>query len=102
MQKSLQEVMKPSDVSQLNIGAKDCGIVIKANGEYFAFAGGIDDAELEKSPEDMAPETLIQLSNGRKLLALSLALGNPQIMDILYDVISQVTDDSDANIGSVH
>lgn len=102
MQKSLHEVMQPSDVSKLNIENKDCGIIFKADGQYFAFAGSIDDAELSKGPDQMKPETLIQIANGRKLLALSLAIGNDQIMDILYDVIAQVTGDSDAQIGSIH
>ncbi|MFA9261870.1 MAG: hypothetical protein ACEQSB_00725 [Undibacterium sp.] len=97
MSKSIFEVMPtPSANSELNFEDGDCGIIIKENGEYFAFTGTRASEGLNKPHDEMNDADVQRSLNGQYLLALSFAMGNPQVMSILQDVVAQIVKLSEA------
>mgnify|MGYP001125257019 CR=1 FL=1 len=66
----------------------DVAIIIKASGELKALSVGTPSIErLSLPPEQQTDFERHMVVQGRKLAAITLALGNPQIMDILYNVM---------------
>jgi len=66
----------------------DCGIILRVNGEVEVFSTGI--SSLKENPEKWGETELAQLEIGKRLMALSVALQNEQIMSILYEIAEGV------------
>lgn len=67
----------------------DCGIILRPDGSIEAFSTGIY-SSLQGDPAAWGEAELKQLEMGRKLMAISVALNNEQIMAILYDIAEGV------------
>lgn len=84
MSPSLFNIVRPDlDQSGNLFKQGDCGVIIRADGTFQAFSCDIDAAELQKPDGERSAEATQLLNNGRKLMALLLALSNQQVMDVL-------------------
>ncbi|WLR90930.1 hypothetical protein [Shinella zoogloeoides] len=72
----------------------DCGIILKLDGRVEVFSTGI--YSLMDDPVKWGERELAQLEIGKKLMAISVALQNEQIMSILYDIAEGVIDPDQA------
>lgn len=67
----------------------DCGIILRPDGSAEVFSTGIY-SSLQGDPEKWGDAELKQMEMGRKLMAISVALQNEQIMSILFDIAEGV------------
>ncbi|MER9176213.1 hypothetical protein NKH72_21795 [Mesorhizobium sp. M0955] len=58
------------------------------DGSFKAFSNGIDSAALRGDPASFTDDQLAQLEMGQKLMAISLALSNDQVMAVLMDLVA--------------
>ncbi len=72
------------------ISEGDCGVVLRADGTAEIFSTGLS-PHLD-NPEQWGELELKQIEMGKKLMAISIALHNEQLMAILYDVANGVID----------
>lgn len=70
----------------------DVAVIMKADGSVKAMSVGTPTLERLSLPADQQTDfERMMVQQGRKLSAIVLALGNPQIMDILYSVMDDPT-----------
>ncbi|RWB95599.1 MAG: hypothetical protein EOQ56_28030 [Mesorhizobium sp.] len=69
-------------------GEVNCGVIMAPDGSFKAFSNGIDAAALRGDPKSLSEDQLAQLEMGQKLMAISLALSNEQIMAVLMDLVA--------------
>lgn len=83
-----------ADFDRAPISEGDAGIILKADGSFQVFTTGHID------PKAM---TSIQLDQGKTLMAFTLALRIPQIMDLLVDLANQpdIAGDKAVDLSSV-
>lgn len=62
----------------------DCGIVLRLDGRVEVFSTDVEG--LNQDPQLWGEKELKQYEIGRKLMAISVALQNEQLMSILFDV----------------
>lgn len=72
------------------ISEGDCGVVFRVDGTAEIFSTGV--SPLLSDPQKWGEKELKQVEMGKKLMAISIALQNDQLMAILYDVASGVID----------
>lgn len=69
----------------LEIAEGECGVIVSPDGSFRVFSTGIDVANLSQE----------QIAMGEKLMALTLALSNDQVMHVLLDLVRNVIDPED-------
>lgn len=86
---NLFTALRPNvDKSEPIAGEVNCGIIVNLDGTFKAFSNGIDAEALRGDPAKLTPVQLQQLKMGQKLMAISLALANEDIMEVLMDLVA--------------
>ena len=72
------------------ISEGDCGVIMKLDGSFQVFSTGV--SNLSSDPSSWGDTEIAQMTIGRKLMAISVALSNTQIMELLMDITAGVLD----------
>lgn len=73
------------------IGEGDCGVILRADGRVNVFSTGVS-PHLQDDPSQWGEKERGQFETGKKLMAISVALQNDQLMSVLYEVAQGVLD----------
>ncbi|OWZ90411.1 hypothetical protein B9J07_27890 [Sinorhizobium sp. LM21] len=79
---SATEIAQTSDL--FNTG--DVALIIKASGEVQSITFGYDRSRLHQPEEEWNDEDRAMIEQGKKLFALTFALGHPKLMKVLLDI----------------
>lgn len=86
---SLFNVLRPDiDTALPPMQEGDCAIILRANGDFKILTTGVDAARLAGDPDLWTQKEHDQIALGQKLMAISLALSNDQIMAVLINLAS--------------
>ena len=89
----MTSLINPTNIIQNPIEKGDCGVILRANGEFSIFSTG------EIDPDELTP---VQEEQGILIIALSLCLSNPELRKSLIKLATDTSATASSIFGQLN